>query len=437
MKDKRRKDKKGNSENTFDESELYRPRSIEIETEFVKNLIVDSAAMEKVYGVITLEDLTEEGPKEVYKTMLRLYENQEQWNKTTLKSEMKYPEQYRDMFSDLDEPLSSNVFDNLIKNVKITTARRKIHSFLYSKYNNVWESDPLEVTADALGFFTTLDMKMSQRDTKNLLPSIRSHLELMKMRYNGETIGVTTGFESLDFTLGQGLKKQEVTVVVARTSVGKTAFSLSVALNAARAGMKVLFVTVEMDERGIMDRLLAYQTGTPLSQIIRGKAPKPKIKEGYKQLKKLPLTIHYLPKGLSSEVHNIASKIKYTQGLDLVVVDYLGIIDHGTSDNEVQRLGNIVKNFKTTANILNVAVLTPHQMNRGVDKRSEANKDPMLSDIRGSGQIEEDAAVVMFLLRNTMGKSSFKATVRISKNRYGETGEVPLTFDDSTTQFKE
>lgn len=393
--------------------------------------------MEKVYGVITIEDLTEEGPREVFKTMLRLYENQEQWNATTLKAEMRYQEHYREMFKDLDDPLPENVFDNLIKNVKITTARRKIHSFLYSKYNDIWESDPTEVTAEALGFFTSLDMKMSQRDTSYMMPTIRSHLELMRQRYKGETIGVTTGFEGLDFTLGQGLKKNEVIVIAARPSIGKTSLSLSIAFNAARAGMKTLFVTVEMDERGIMDRLLSFQTGIPLSQIIRGSAPRPTVKGGYQALKKLPLTIHYMPKALSSEIHNTASKMKYTQGLDLVVVDYLGLVDYDTSDQDVSRLGRTMKNFKTSANMLNVAYLVPHQLNRAIEKRSEANKSPVLSDIRGSGQIEEDAAVVMFLTRNPIGEKAHKAKLIIQKNRYGETGDTPLNFDNKTTRFYE
>lgn len=426
-----------NRETTYDESDLYRPRSIELETEFIQQLIQTSSHMKTCYGLISVEDLSEDGPKEIYRTMIKLHEKLEKWNSKTLKAELRNREEYETFFEDLPPEIDTDVFTSLVKNVKITTIRRKLHSFLYKQYNTVWETDPQQVAAESLMFFADLDIKLSKKDTKNLRSVVKDHIELMKARYRGDTVGIPTGFGDLDFMLGQGLKRKEVIVPAARPGVGKTSFCASVALNAAKKGNKVLFITVEMEASSIMDKLLAFHTRVPLTQIIRGKADKKKLVEGYKHLRDLPLSVKWLPSPTSAEIYSIASKHKYTTGLDLLVVDYLGLIDKDSTQEDVAKLGKTMLNFKSMANMLNCSILVPHQLNRKIEHRSKDMKDPLLSDLRGSGQIEEHAAAVLFLIRETIGEASSRAKVRIAKNRYGETGVFELNFNTLTTRFEE
>lgn len=398
--------------------------------------MIDMKKMKESYGVVSSDDLEEDGPREIYRALVRLYEGKEDWNKTSLRSEVRNSEDYEDIFNGTGDPISLDLFKNLVKNIKIASTRRKIHSFLYKQSNSIWESDPILVASEALSFFSSLDIKLSKRDFKDLKPAIESHLKMMRERYQGNAIGIPTGFEDLDFMLGQGLKRKEVIVPAARPSVGKTSFSLSVAFNAAKRGSRVLFVTIEMDEGGIMDRLMSFETGIPLTSIIRGKAPKERIIQGYKSLRKLPLTVQYLPSPTSAEIHSLASKHKYNYGLDLIVVDYLGLLDKDSEGDDVVKLGRTMINLKSIANILDCSVLVPHQLNRRVETRPKDQKDPLLSDLRGSGQIEEHAAIVMFLSRETFGPKSDQVTLRISKNRYGETGKLNLKFNNLTTRFQ-
>lgn len=421
----------------IDESDFYRPRSIEIEKEFIQQLIQCSALMKTCYGIISVDDLSEEGPKEIYRTMIKLHERSEKWNLPIIRSELKNQEDFREFFRDLPPIIDAEIFENLVKNVKITTVRRKLHSHLYRQFNNVWETDPQQIASESLTFLTDIDIRLTKKDTKNLRPVVKDHVELMKARYRGDTVGIPTGFGDLDFMLGQGLKRKEVIVPAARPGVGKTSFVTSIALNAAKKGYKVLFITVEMEDVAIMDKLLAFQTGIPLTQIIRGKANKEKVKEGYLKLRDLPLTVKWLPGPSSAEIYSIASKHKYTTGLDLLVIDYLGLIDKDSQQEDVAKLGKTMLNFKSMANMLNCSILVPHQLNRKIEHRSKDMKDPLLSDLRGSGQIEEHAAAVVFLIRETLGEYASKAKVRIAKNRYGETGIVELSFNTLTTRFEE
>ncbi|RPI82925.1 MAG: hypothetical protein EHM34_06120, partial [Nitrosopumilales archaeon] len=222
----------------------------------------------------------------------------------------------------------------------------------------------------------------------------------------------------------------------ARPSVGKTSFSLSVAFNVAKKGKKVLFLTCEMDDQEIFDRLLSFQTNHPILNITSGKIKKEIVEKGYEEIRKLPLSIMHLSEATSNDVYSIASKFKTINGLDLLVVDYLGYIsDDGES--EVERLGKISRSFKMTANLLDCVVLSPHQLNRAVERRSKTERELLkLSDLRDSGHLEQDADVVMFLNRDMLGKQSEKSSIQIAKNRVGQTGLVDIRFNILTTKFE-
>ena len=408
----------------------------EDEKEFIVRLVNDPSLMNECYGLINLTDLEGSKSSELYDLMRKSHENHEEWSIITLRSSLKDPTGYGEILFAIPQTVGLSQFRVLTKNLKKEAVRRKLFWFFESKMNHTFEEEPSFIVSDSLSFLSNIDTLSKKNQSQSIESLVSRHKELMEQRYSGEAIGIPSGFDELDYLLGQGLQRKDLIIVGARPSVGKTSFTLSVCYNAAKKGSKVLFVSVEMDDQEIMDRLLSFETGQPTTSIIRGTADKEELEKGYQSISKLPLTILYLPKTTTGELYSLASRLKYSRGLDLLCIDYLGILaDAG--DDEVLRLGRISSSLKTIANLLDCAVLAPHQLNRNIEKRSEGKKDlPVLSDLRDSGHIEQDADVVMFLNRDLLGTRSERATLRIAKNRTGETGIFDLKFNTSTTKFQ-
>ncbi|MCP3684599.1 MAG: AAA family ATPase [bacterium] len=406
-----------------------------LEKQFLLSLIQTPEGMKEAYGVIQEKDLMTLEVRKIYKKILEYYEKQESWNVIILKSDFSDPS-YTDYIFGVSEVIGITAFRQLVKQLKQNAVRRDIYNYLERNYQTLWEKDPSVFSTQILSFFSKIDLSLSQTEEWHLDELLKTYQQLMDSRVQGITTGITTGFDDLDYLLGQGLQKKDLAVVGARPSVGKTSFSLSLAYNAAKAGSKVLFVTLEMDANEILDRLVAFQTGLPVTQLIRGKVDKKVIEKGIIELNKIPLSILYLPRATSGDIYAAASKHKHMEGLDLLIVDYLGYLSD-TGDDEVLRLGRISKNLKTTANLLDCGLIVPHQLSRKIEQRSQEKREmPLLSDLRDSGHIEQDADIVLFLNRDILGDTSSKTTLRIGKNRTGETGILDLKFNSLTTRFE-
>lgn len=416
--------------------EITLPTKTEIEKEFLVRLMANNESMKEAYGIIEVTDLLSKEAQDIYQKIIKLYETQDSWNVLIIRSQLKEPEKYHDFLFNIPQTAGLKAFRQLVKSIKSFSIQRQIYQFLFNNFNNLWDIEPAELSTRSLTFFSKLDLALSKKEEWNLKELLKTYQTVMDSRISGETTGITSGFKDLDYLMGQGFQRKDLIIVGARPSVGKTSFSLTIAHNAAKAGYKVLFITLEMDSNEILDRLLSFQTGIPVTQLIRGKIPKKeKVEEGYKELCSLPLSILHLPHATSGDVYAAASKHKYIQGLDLLVVDYLGYLSDNGED-EVLRLGRITKSLKTTANLLDCVVLAPHQLSRKIEQRSQERREiPMLSDLRDSGHIEQDADAVLFLNRDIMGEKSTKTTLRIGKNRTGETGIIDLTFNHLTTHF--
>lgn len=331
------------------------------------------------------------------------------------------------------------VSKEMIKSLKSKAIGRAMFVELWNLMKKNSETDDRsEVVAKGLTVFSTLSQRLSfDSDTKQTVTM--KHKKLMKRRLAGEIIGVPTGFPDLDFNLGQGFQTKDLVIVGARPSVGKTSFSLSLAHNMAKKGAKVLYFTLEMDDEEVMDRLLAFQLNAAVQSVVRGKIPKEKLKEAYAKLDAIPLTIKYMPKATSADIFSVAAKEKTINGLDVIIVDYLGLLsDEGEKrESEVARIGRVTKGLRGVAQMLDVVMVVPHQLNRRIEHRSAASQeDPMLSDLRDSGHIEQDADVIMFLSRELMGNKREKAVLKIGKHRTGQTGKIDLRFNPLTTKFE-
>lgn len=289
---------------------------------------------------------------------------------------------------------------------------------------------------------------------------------------DGKTTGVATGFVDLDDKLG-GLHASDLVVVAGRPGMGKTSLGTNIAFNAALSyrpgpargsraedGASVAFFSLEMSAEQLAARILGEQSGVPSDQIRRGKvtsADFDRFVQTSRQLAALPLFIDDTPALTIASVRRRARRLLRTTSLGLIVVDYLQLMGSAPGqrvENRVQEVSAITKGLKGIAKELKVPVVAVSQLSRAVELRED--KRPLLSDLRESGTIEQDADVVLFVFReeyylrepdpadldkwsawrDKMEVARNKAELIIAKNRQGPTGTVYLRFNAATTRFE-
>ncbi len=257
----------------------------------------------------------------------------------------------------------------------------------------------------------------------------------------GELLGVTTGLIDLDNML-LGLQPGQQLVLAARPSMGKTALALCMALAAAKAGVSVVFFSLEMPEAQLARRLLSVASGVPLRSILLGQlseAHKKKLRSAMDALAPLPLFIDDRP-GLSpAQISATAAVHKMKHGLGLVIVDYLGLVRYvGKLTEEVDTLGDVTRSLRECCRKLEVPNLLLHQLNREVERRGD--KRPTMADLRGSGKIEEHADVIAFIYRDEVYNEKTEtpgiAEIILAKHRQGAIGKVEVVFTPHLTLFR-
>jgi replicative DNA helicase len=291
---------------------------------------------------------------------------------------------------------------------------------------------------------------------------------------DGKLSGIATGLRDLDTKMG-GLQPSDLVIVAGRPGMGKTALATNIAYNVAKAyrgevqadgttkavnGGIVGFFSCEMSAEQLATRIIAERTGIPSSSIRRGGITETdfeKIRDYSIELQSLPFYVDETG-GLSiSQLTARARRLKRQKGLDLLVVDYIQLLQGSGkrgNDNRVQEVTEITTSLKAIAKELNVPVIALSQLSRQVESRDD--KRPQLSDLRESGSIEQDADVVMFVFREEyylankepragtpeyekwqldMSLVHGKAEVIIGKQRHGPTGTVELQFEASVTRF--
>ena len=273
----------------------------------------------------------------------------------------------------------------------------------------------------------------------------RAFEKIRKISENSSEIyGVPGGFNDLD-KITNGFQKSDLILLAARPSMGKTAFALNIAVNAALSQKKVAIFSLEMSKEQIGHRLLSSH-----SQIDSLKLTSGKVDED--ELKQLAETLQILSKaeifvddtaGISiMELRSKARRLTASKGLDIILIDYLQLMQGGSSKNanefnRQQEISEISRSLKALARELNVPIIALSQLSRSVELRAE--KRPQLSDLRESGSLEQDADIVMFLYRdeyyNKETENTNQAELIIAKNRNGPTTSVQLYFHKEFMRF--
>ena len=257
-----------------------------------------------------------------------------------------------------------------------------------------------------------------------------------------ETLGVPTGFIDLDRLLG-GLQPSDLLIVAGRPGMGKTAFMLSAAKNAAQTHKKhVAIFSLEMANEQLVQRLIAQETGIDSQRLRTGKLQEdewPVFTHAIEVLSDTRIFLDDTPALTPLQLHTKCRRLHMEFQLDLIVVDYLQLMSGGIrSDNRVQEVSHISRNMKILARELNVPVLAAAQLSRAVEQR--ADKEPQLSDLRESGSLEQDADIVMFIHRPEMYERDTAkkniAQIKIAKHRNGPVGTIELVFRNNLAKFE-
>ena len=283
-----------------------------------------------------------------------------------------------------------------------------------------------------------------KRDYTSVKDVMFTDMDIISKRsmQSGSLTGVTSGFRDLDNKLG-GFQKSDLIIVAARPGMGKTAFALNVALNAAeKGGANVLIFSMEMSKEQLGQRLIAMKANVDMEDISKGNVQGDKWREiivASETIGQCNINIDDTPHPSVYEIRNKCRRMKANQGLDLIVVDYLGLMIE-KADNVVQEVSQLTRSFKLLAREMDCPVILLSQLSRTPDQRVN-NHRPVLSDLRDSGSIEQDADVVLFLYRDDYyNKESEKpgvCEVNVAKHRNGPLGEVDLTWVARYTKFSD
>lgn len=268
-------------------------------------------------------------------------------------------------------------------------------------------------------------------------------IDLKEKFLNSNLLGLKSGFHDLDSII-QGFQKSDLIILAGRPSIGKTALSLNIVINIIKySKLPILFFSLEMSKEQIMYRLLAMETNVNQMRLRNGKLSQNdwiKVNKIVQILSKLPL---FIDDSSDLSIQNIRSKIKtlmFEQNqVGLVIIDYLQLMQNSRLkiENRVQELSQITRSLKIIAREFNIPIIALSQLSRSVENRIE--KKPILSDLRESGSIEQDADLVLMLYKkqNTVNDSDQTNDIEliIAKQRNGPIGTVELQFDKKSNKF--
>jgi len=438
-----------------DSSRLERlpPQNVEAEEAVLGAILIDPDAIIRVATIIRTEDFYREKLGWIYDAALNLHERREPIDLLTVCDELDRREQLSEVggvsyITTLVNAVPTSIHaEHYARIVERTATRRRLidaaGQIAALAYQEAEEVDEVVDRAEQV-LFGVSERRLSRElvPIKQILSDYYDRIEYLT-RHRGEMIGIPTGFTDIDRLLG-GLQRSDMVILAARPSVGKTSLALSIAHNAAKKyRQRVAFFSLEMSSEQVVQRLIAAETGINAQRLRRGEIEEDEWGRFMKSTSDLAEALFFIDDtpGVSAlELRTKARRLHAEVGIDLVVVDYLQLMRGDfRSENRVQEISSISRALKALARELNVPVLALSQLSRGVESRTD--KRPILSDLRESGALEQDADVVVFIYRDEMYNENTErpniADIIVAKHRNGPTGTVSLYFRKELAQFLE
>lgn len=281
------------------------------------------------------------------------------------------------------------------------------------------------------------------KNIKQVVQNVTDHLMVLSSQ-GGQISGLKTNYYALD-KITSGLQKGDLIILAARPSVGKTAFALNIASNVAyKSKEPVAVFSLEMPAEQLVSRTISSMGGIDTSQLRTGEIVKTNLNRYHAAADRVSQCNLYIDDGAGIKINDIVAKcrrLKQEHGLCLIVIDYLQLITgNGRSDSRQQEVADISRQLKALARELEVPLIALSQLSRSIEKRED--KRPMMSDLRESGAIEQDADIIAFLHREDYQKTeegevqnAGPVKIIISKHRNGALGEVELLFEKNFSRF--
>ena len=429
------------------------PHDIEAEQAVIGSMLTDMEAVTSSIETLKPEDFYREDNKLIYSAMLNLYNRAEPIDLITVKAELESMGKFEQVggieyLAELPEKVPTTA--NANKYIKIVEDKATLRKLIKTA-NEIIELgyDPTEEVEDIMEgaekkIFNLMQDKNQKGYTpiKDILVESFNNLEELYNRKQHIT-GVPTGFIDLDYRTA-GLHGSEFILIAARPAMGKSAFVLNIAANAAlKADVPVVIFSLEMSKDQMVNRILCSEAMVDSNKVRTGKLEEEdwaKLAEKIGPLSEANIYIDDTPGISIMEIRARCRKLKMEKNIGLVIIDYLQLVQ-GSSKRALgsreQEIAEISRSLKILAKELDVPVIALSQLSRAVEQRPDHR--PMLSDLRESGSIEQDADIVMFLYRDDYyNKESEKkdiAEVIIAKQRSGSTGTVDLGWLGSYTKF--
>ena len=428
------------------------PNDIEAEQAIIGSMLTDKDAVISAIEVLKPDDFYREDNKTIYEAILNLYNRSEPIDIITVRAELESMGRLDNVggleyLAELPEKVPTTA--NAMKYIKIVEEKSTLRNLIKTA-NEIIELgyNPTEDVDDIMeGAEKKIFNIMQDKDQKGYSPLkdvlVESFTQLEELYNRKQHItGVPSGFTDLDYRTA-GFHGSELILIAARPAMGKTAFALNIATNAAlRANVPVAVFSLEMSKEQLVNRILCSESMVDSNKVRTGKLDEndwTKLAETIGPLSEAEMYIDDTPGINIMEIRAKCRKLKIEKNIGLVVIDYLQLIQ-GTgkrNGSREQEISEISRSLKILAKELDVPVIALSQLSRAAEQRPDHR--PMLSDLRESGAIEQDADIVMFLYRddyyNPDTEKKGIAEVIISKHRGGSTGTVELLWLGSYTKF--
>ena len=429
------------------------PQNLEAEEAVLGALLLDPDAIIRLATILRPEDFYREKHGWIYDAVLVLHERREAVDFLTVCDELERRGQLDEVggpafLSGLINAVPTSVHaEHYARIVERTAIRRRLieaaGQIAAMAYQEVDDVDEVVDHAEQV-LFGVSERRISRElvPIRQVLSDYYDRVEYLT-RHRGEIIGIPTGFADVDKLLG-GFQRSDLVILAARPSVGKTSLALSIAHNAAKKfRQRVAVFSLEMSDEQVVQRLISAETGINSQRLRQGEIEEDEWGRFVKATSNLAETLIFIddtPSISALELRTKARRLHAEVGIDLIVVDYLQLMRGDVrSENRVQEISTISRGLKALARELNVPVLALSQLSRGVESRTD--KRPLLSDLRESGALEQDADVVIFIYRDEMYNENTErkniADIIVAKHRNGPTGTVALYFKKDLAQFRE
>lgn len=429
------------------------PNDIEAEQAILGSMLTDKDAVASAIEVLKPDDFYREDNKAIYEAITNLYSRSEPVDIITVKAELtangKFENvgglEYLAMLPD-KVPTTANV-EQYIKIVEEKALLRNLiktgNEIVQMGYSQTEEVEDMMDLSERKIFDLLKDRtKTSYTPIKDVLVDTFAQIERLYNKSDMIT-GIPTGFTELDYRTA-GLHNSDLILVAARPAMGKSAFVINIAANAAiRSETPVVIFNLEMSKEQVANRILCSEAMVDSNKIKTGKIEEEdwtKLAEALGRISDAPIYIDDTPGISIAEIRAKCRKLKLEKNIGLVIIDYLQLVTASGKKNasREQEISEISRSLKILAKELNVPVIALSQLSRAPEQRKDDHR-PILSDLRESGAIEQDADIVMFLYRddyyNENSEEKNIAEVIIAKHRGGSTGTVKLAWIANYTKF--